>query len=65
MTGQALALRTPETFLVPSIVANVEPNAAKRFLEFFTVPIRNLHTRAAYYHAVSRFLNWFEARGFT
>jgi integrase/recombinase XerD len=65
MTGQALALRTPETFIVPSIVANAEPNAAKRFLEFFTVPIRNPHTRAAYYHAVRRFLHWFEARGFT
>ena len=28
------------------------PRTRKKFFEFFTVPIRNAHTRAAYYRAV-------------
>jgi hypothetical protein len=35
----------------------------QRFVEFFTVNIRNAHTRAAYGRNASRFLGWLEARG--
>jgi site-specific recombinase XerD len=38
-------------------------SAARRFLEFFTVNIRNLNTRRAYYRAACKFLDFAEARG--
>ena len=38
-------------------------SAARRFLEFFTVTIRNPHTRRAYYRAVSALLDFCEERG--
>jgi len=31
---------------------------------FFTVPIRNAHTRAAYYRAIQQFLAWAERAGY-
>src|SRR3981189_1025839 len=58
MTERALTLRKTESFQVPSIVADVGPEATKRFFEFFTVPIRNKNTRIAYYHAIGQFLDW-------
>jgi site-specific recombinase XerD len=45
------------------LVASGGDNAARRFLEFFTVTIRNAHTRRAYYRAVSALLDYCEARG--
>jgi hypothetical protein len=36
----------------------------KRLFEFFTVPIRNENTRAAYYHAVGHFLAGSQRAGF-
>ena len=36
----------------------------KKFFEFFTVPIRNAHTRAAYYRAIQQFLAWAERAGY-
>ena len=39
--------------------------AAWRFLEFFTVNIRNKNTRAAYGQAADAFLRWCEAKGIT
>jgi site-specific recombinase XerD len=36
----------------------------KKFFEFFTVPIRNAHTRAAYYRAIGQFLAWAERAGY-
>lgn len=39
--------------------------AQRRFLEFFTVNIRNPNTRAAYGRAASLFLDWCQARGLT
>jgi site-specific recombinase XerD len=36
----------------------------KKFFEFFTVPIRNAHTRAAYYRAIQQFLFWCERAGY-
>ena len=37
--------------------------AAERFVEFFTVNIRNPNTRRAYYKAACRFSEWCEGRG--
>ena len=39
------------------------PNAAKKFVEFFTAQIRNPHTRKAYTWAVSEFATWCERHG--
>jgi len=36
----------------------------KKFFEFFTVPIRNPNTRAAYYRAIQQFLSWCERAGY-
>jgi len=35
----------------------VGTSTRKKFFEFFTVPIRNAHTRAAYYRAIQQFLS--------
>jgi hypothetical protein len=48
------------TTVVPAIVADAGDAAAKRFLEFFAVTIRNKNTRTAYLHAASRFFAWCE-----
>jgi hypothetical protein len=63
-TRQLITLGPAESFQVPSLVASVGPEAAKRFFEFFTVPIRNKNTRVAYYHAICQFLNWCQHCGF-
>src|SRR5690242_12586126 len=47
---------------LPAIVAGAGQGAKKRFLEFFTVNIRNPNTRAAYHQAAVEFLEWCEAR---
>jgi site-specific recombinase XerD len=64
MTEAALILRKAESFQVPALVADVGPEATKRFFEFFTVPIRNKNTRIAYYHAIGQFLDWCQRAGF-
>jgi integrase/recombinase XerD len=46
--------------VVPAIVADAGDQAARRYLEFFGVTIRNKNTRTAYLHAVSRFFAWCE-----
>jgi integrase/recombinase XerD len=38
-------------------------DSGRRFLEFFTVNIRNPNTRKAYFHAVAGFAAWCEERG--
>ena len=48
---------------VPALVAGAGERAALRFLEFFTVNIRNRNTRAAYAHAAATFLAWCEGQG--
>jgi len=48
--------QSPNRFQVPAIIADVGPEATKRFFEFFTVSIRNKNTRIAYYQAIGQFL---------
>ena len=48
---------------LPALVAGAGETAARRFLEFFAVTIRNANTRAAYMHAAAAFLHWCETRG--
>jgi site-specific recombinase XerD len=47
---------------LPVLVSREGKRAASRFLEFFTVHIRNPNTRAAYTHAAGLFLHWCEDR---
>jgi site-specific recombinase XerD len=64
MSEAALTVARAESFQVPAIVAEVGPEATKKFFEFFTVPIRNKNTRIAYYHAIGQFLTWCGRAGF-
>ncbi len=49
--------------LLPALIAGAGDRAAERFVEFFTVNIRNANTRAAYGRAAGDFLRWCEGRG--
>jgi integrase/recombinase XerD len=55
----------PSSLSVPASIACAGERAAWRFLEFFTVNIRNKNTRAAYTQAAGAFLRWCEGRGIT
>ena len=46
--------------VVPALIADAGDRAAKRFLEYFAVTIRNRNTRQAYLHAARRFFAWCE-----
>src|ERR1700736_3934914 len=48
---------------MPALIARAGKGAARRFLEFFTVNIRNKNTRAAYARAAGAFLRWCEGQG--
>jgi integrase/recombinase XerD len=48
---------------LPALIASAGERASWRFLEFFTVNIRNKNTRAAYGQAAGAFLRWCEGRG--
>jgi len=50
---------------LPALIAAAGERASWRFLEFFTVNIRNKNTRAAYTVAASAFLRWCEEKGMT
>ena len=50
---------------LPALVAHAGEKAAWRFLEFFTVNIRNGNTRGAYGRAAGSFLRWCEDKGIT
>ena len=52
------------TFATPAIITRAGPTTRKKFFEFFTVPIRNANTRAAYYRAIQQFLAWAERAGY-
>src|ERR1700742_3856836 len=50
---------------LPALISHAGERATWRFLEFFTVNIRNKNTRAAYGQAAGAFLRWCEDRGIT
>lgn len=60
---QQRATTSAQGFPLSPIVASGGESAARRFLEFFTVTIRNAHTRRAYYRAASSFLDFCEEHG--
>ena len=43
---------------LPAQVASADDRGQLRFVEFFAVTIRNLHTLRAYGRAISKFFNW-------
>ncbi len=47
---------------VPAIITDAGEDAITRFAEFFTVNIRNPHTRRAYYRNALAFLRWCERK---
>jgi integrase/recombinase XerD len=51
--------------ILPALIDRAGERAGSRFLEFFTVNIRNPNTRAAYARAAGDFLRWCEGRGIT
>ena len=48
---------------LPLAIESAGTEGIRRFLEFFTVTIRNKNTRQAYGQAVAQFFNWCESRG--
>src|SRR6266404_272161 len=64
MSDSELVVLSPETFQAPVLIERAGPSTKKKFFEFFTVPIRNAHTRAAYYRAIQQFLFWCERAGY-
>lgn len=53
----------PSAPVLPALIATAGEKAAWRFLEFFTVNIRNPNTRAAYKQAAGSFLSWCQGKG--
>src|SRR5260370_9295581 len=64
MADSELAIVSVDSFATPTIITRAAPSTRKKFFEFFTVPIRNANTRAAYYRAIQQFLAWFERAGY-
>src|SRR6201987_184034 len=64
MSDSELAVFPPQTFPAPILIERAAPSTRKKFFEFFTVPIRNANTRAAYYRAIQQFLFWGERAGY-
>jgi site-specific recombinase XerD len=63
MSGKEIALSTFIDELLPTLIERAGKQAALRFLEFFTVTIRNKNTRVAYARAATQFLYWCEGQG--
>ena len=64
MPDSELAVVSVDSFATPALITRAGPSTRKKFLEFFTVPIRNANTRAAYYRAIEQFLAWVERTGY-
>ena len=64
MSDSELAVVSAQTFPAPILIERAGPSTRKKFFEFFTVPIRNANTRAAYYRAIQQFLAWVERAGY-
>jgi integrase/recombinase XerD len=52
--------RAAAPIIVPGLVVDAGERAARRFLEYFAVTIRNKNTRTAYMHACAGFFAWCE-----
>ena len=50
--------RVSDAVYLPALISREGRRASTRFLEFFTVNIRNPNTRLAYAKAVGQFLSW-------
>ena len=64
MSDSELAVVAAQSFPAPILIERAGPSTRKKFFEFFTVPIRNANTRAAYYRAIQQFLAWSERAGY-
>src|SRR6516165_8809446 len=64
MSDSELAVVAAQSFQAPSLIERAGASTKKKFFEFFTVPIRNANTRAAYYRAIQQFLDWVERAGY-
>jgi site-specific recombinase XerD len=64
MSDSELAVVSVDSFATPILITRAGPSTRKKFFEFFTVPIRNANTRAAYYRAIQQFLFWSERAGY-
>jgi integrase/recombinase XerD len=64
MSDSELAVVSADSFATPTIITRAGPTTRKKFFEFFTVPIRNANTRAAYYRAIQQFLAWADRAGY-
>src|SRR5258708_2487720 len=64
MTDSELAVVSRDSFATPTIITRAGPTTRRSSSNFFTVPIRNAHTRAAYYRAIRQFLAWAEGAGY-
>src|SRR5215468_10641377 len=64
MSDSELAVVSPQAFQTPILIERAGASTRKKFFEFFTVPIRNANTRAAYYRAIQQFLAWTERAGY-
>src|SRR6202790_1035325 len=64
MSDSELAVVSVDSFAAPILMERAGPATRKKFFEFFTVPIRNANTRAAYYRAIQQFLSWCERAGY-
>jgi hypothetical protein len=62
MSDSELAVVSIDSFATPILITRADPSTRKKFFEFFTVPIRNPNTRAAYYRAIQQFLGWLLSR---
>jgi len=60
---QSAVHRGARSFPVPGLIAEAGKSAARRFLEFYTVNMRNRNTQAAYARAAGNLLRWCEGQG--
>src|SRR6202162_1149978 len=64
MSDSELAIVCVDFFAAPILIERAGSSTRKKFFEFFTVPIRNANTRAAYYRAIQHFLALVERAGY-
>jgi site-specific recombinase XerD len=63
LNRELAVIRDAEGPELPALIAWAGDRATLRFLEFFTVNVRNRNTRAAYTRAAAFFLRWCEGQG--